>query len=123
MGSSVDIFCAFCLWNTFCEKSERTNHILRKLWISWGFFRFIPGFLRRFLHCELPQVVLVKVKAGYQAQLQNHALYPSPAQSLIALVPLDSTKGTLCLYASVHLWKPSISGRKQSISEAYAYTP
>ena len=38
MGSSVDIFCAFCLWNTFCEKSERTNHILRKLWISWGFF-------------------------------------------------------------------------------------
>ena len=38
MGSSVDIFCAFCLWNTFCEKSERTNHILRKLWISWGYF-------------------------------------------------------------------------------------
>ena len=26
MGSSVGIFCAFCLWNTFCEKSERTNH-------------------------------------------------------------------------------------------------
>lgn len=20
MGSSVDIFCAFCLWNAFCEK-------------------------------------------------------------------------------------------------------
>ena len=38
MGSSVDIFCAFCLWNTFCEKSERTNHIPRKLWISLGFF-------------------------------------------------------------------------------------
>ena len=38
MGSSVDIFCVFCLWNTFYEKSERTNHILRKLWISWGCF-------------------------------------------------------------------------------------
>ena len=42
MGSSVDIFCVFCLWITFCEKSERTNHILRKLWISWGLF---SGFL------------------------------------------------------------------------------
>ena len=30
------------------------------------FFRYISGFLRRFLHCQLPQVVLVKVKtAGY----------------------------------------------------------
>ena len=38
MGSSVGIFCVFCLWNTFCEKSERTNHTSRKLWISWGFF-------------------------------------------------------------------------------------
>ena len=34
MGSSVGIFCVFCLWNTFCEKSERTNHTSRKLWIS-----------------------------------------------------------------------------------------
>ena len=68
MGSSVDIFCVFCLWNTFCEKSERTNHILRKLWISWGYFPdLFQTFLRRFLHCQLPQVVLVKVKtAGYQ---------------------------------------------------------
>lgn len=66
MGSSVGIFCVFCLWNTFCEKCERTNHTSRKLRISWGFFRYISGFLRRFLHCQLPQVVLVKVKtAGY----------------------------------------------------------
>ena len=38
MGSFVDIFCVFCLLKTFCENRERTNHILRKLWISWGYF-------------------------------------------------------------------------------------
>lgn len=42
MGASVDIFCAFDLWNTICEKNWHTNHILRKLWLSWGSF---SGFL------------------------------------------------------------------------------
>lgn len=63
MGSSVDFCYTFDLWNTFCEKMGiRTtpSGIVDFLGI---FFR---AFLRRFLHCQLPQLVLVKVKtAGY----------------------------------------------------------
>lgn len=38
MGSSVDFCGAFGLWYTFCEKKGYANHILRILWISWGYF-------------------------------------------------------------------------------------
>ena len=31
MGSSVDIFCVFCLWIATCEKKGRINHTPRKL--------------------------------------------------------------------------------------------
>ena len=38
MGSSVDFYGAFGLWNTFCVQNGHTNHIPRKFWISWGYF-------------------------------------------------------------------------------------
>ena len=38
MGSSVDFFSTFALWNTFYERNGHINHAPRKLWISWGYF-------------------------------------------------------------------------------------
>lgn len=63
MGSSVDFCYTFDLWNTFCEKMGIRTTPPGNCGFPGAIFR---AFLRRFLHCQLPQVVLVKVKtAGY----------------------------------------------------------
>ena len=60
MGSSVDIFCVFCLWIATCEKKGRINHTPQEIVNFPGIFSDVfQAFLRRFLHCRLPQVVLL----------------------------------------------------------------
>lgn len=59
MGASVDIFCAFDLWNTICEKTGTRTTSSGNCGFPGDHFQ---AFLRCFLHGRLPQVVLVRVK-------------------------------------------------------------
>jgi len=77
MRLSVFLRVALGLWITFRHKISALTTPSGNCGFSEGVFR---TFLRRFSGCQLLQVVLVKVEtAGYQPQLQNHAVYSSSA--------------------------------------------